>query len=88
MIFLGRNILPYKEVRYAIRSNFSGIGLQGAQKILDKISINSKCKMSELTDEKVNLLSNELEIFLEEKKQEKLLELKMAEKRPKPKCPI
>lgn len=87
MIFLGRNILPYKEVRYAIRSNFSGIGLEGAQRILDKIGVHSKCRMSGLTEDKKTLLQNELELFLESVKQQKLMELKMKEKRPKPKNP-
>ena len=86
VFFLGKNLVSYKRVYYALRV-FEGVGLATAKRLCDTAYVHPLCKVRELSDAHISRLKTALQPMLEEQKQKKLFQLKMAERIPKPILP-
>lgn len=80
MVFLlGLDLPAFKRVDFAIRK-FKGIGPFLATKICDQASVHRLCKMKDLTAIQTGKLKSLIATKLEEERQAKLAQMKLAKR--------
>ncbi len=86
VVLLGKTLNPYKRAWYALRT-FEGVGLYTAKQLCDKSLIHPLAKVKDLADVHLVRLKSHLQPMLEERRQNKLIQLKTAKSMPKPILP-
>lgn len=80
---LGQNLSLHKRVLYALRS-YEGVGMHVAGRLCDQVCIHPLAKVLELREEHIIRLKELLQPIMEERRQDKLLKMKLAKTRPVP----
>lgn len=80
---LGKSLSLHKRVWYALRA-YEGVGMSTSQRLCNQVCIHPLAKVKDIREAQLIRLKELLQPIMEERRQERLMKIKLAKARPVP----